>query len=670
MKDVMRSALRIATKLGYNEPEDLLFHFPRRYEDRKRWGNPFLMKEGEEVTVCGEILSQKINRWGKRRSSLQIFLQLEGSIQAIDLTWFNMPFLQKNLTVGRKLIAHGKIVSGTRGTQLIHPEFELLKEGEDENIHLNRITPIYPSTEGITQRQLRRCLWNLLQLEETTVPELYPAPPEFMGRAEALRSIHFPKDENGRRQARKRLALDELLLMEITIVSRRIRVKTATKQRPAKKYNFVSAFLERLPFQPTSAQKKVCQEIDEDLKHPQPMNRLLQGDVGSGKTIVAIAALLRSLEHGYNGAFMAPTEILATQHYLFLKEMLTPLEIQIELCTRTVKPPSDNLFAGQPTIYVGTHALFQDKAHIPRLGLGVIDEQHKFGVLQRTAFLKKGEIPDLLVMTATPIPRTLCLTLYGDLDVSVIDAAPKGRKPIKTVTRKRTDLTRVWNFIKEEILHGRQAYVVYPLVEDSEKLDLKSVQQGFEELQETFGKHVVGMVHGRLDPEKKAEIMERFRSGELKVLTATSVIEVGVDIPAATMMVIENAERFGLAQLHQLRGRVGRGSQQSYCVLVGDPKNEEGWQRLQIMEKTSDGFELAEEDFKIRGPGNILGTAQSGLPPLRAARLPQDLPLVHQARKIAEEILAKDPTLMETDGLKTALEQVETRVKFQHVVAN
>jgi len=644
-------------KLGLASEEDLVFHFPRRYEDRARWLNPFLAVDGEMVTVRGTIVTAKLARWRGGRNCFDLILQPLDQFETLQLVWYNMPFLKTYLTPGRELIVHGRIVVTGKKRKLAHPEFELVDEDEEGgNIHLNRITPVYPATSGVNQRMIRAAVYGLLQRPGWTVADVPPVPEGFVSLAQALQGIHFPADAAELEACRARLAFDELFAMQVLLAHRRSQAKSHHKERLRTQLELCAPFVGSLPFQPTAAQRRVFAEIDRDLAGVKPMNRMLQGDVGSGKTLVAAYALLKTLEQGKNGAILAPTETLAEQHYRNLSRLLEPLEISVRLFTRTRKTGDASLFGKSGVVYVGTHALFQEKVELPNLGLGVIDEQHKFGVLQRQAFLAKGDHPDLLVMTATPIPRTLCLTLYGDLDVSILDELPPGRQPIKTVLRSVAELPRVWEFVKKEMAAGRQAYVVYPVLEENEKSDLKSVQAAYKELQQVFGVAEVVMLHGKMDAEEKSARMREFREGRSHVMVATSVIEVGVDVPSATLMVIEHAERFGLAQLHQLRGRVGRGAARSYCVLVGEPKSPESWQRLKIMEETQDGFVLAEEDLKIRGPGNILGTEQSGLPPLRVANLARDMKILARAREFAGELILQDPQLQRHPELKKRLE--------------
>lgn len=657
MRAIKSDVSKVCAKFGFQEFRELLLHYPRRYEDRARWLDPFKVPSGESVTILGTVAKQKFARWRGGKCCFEAWVQPEGVFQTVRLVWFGMPYLKRYMTEGKRLIAHGKIFDGKKGERMIHhPEFELVTD-EDTFINLNRITPIYPATEGISQRMIRHEIFPIVTSPTFHVSEVYAVSQGMPSKTEALRQIHFPESWEELARAKRRLVFDEFFRMQLLLAIRRQSVQKIHKKRLAKKKSLVEAFQKSLPFQLTGAQARVCAEMDADLQQPYPMNRLLQGDVGSGKTLVAVHALLRTLECGMNGALLVPTEILAEQHYLNLKKWLVPMGIDVVLWTRNNKPSrEDCLFARNGRIFVGTHALIQEKASLPKLGLGVIDEQHKFGVLQRTAFQQKGEHPDLLVMTATPIPRTLCLTFYGDLDISTLDEIPPGRGILRTALRDEDKLPKVWEFIKKEIHEGRQAYVVYPLVEDSEKMDLKSVEKEAQKLRRIFGENQVGVLHGRMDGEEKEEIMTQFRERKLSVLAATTVIEVGVDVPNATVMVIENAERFGLAQLHQLRGRVGRGAHTSYCVLIGQAKSEESWRRLKIMEETSDGFRLAEEDLKIRGPGDILGTDQKGLPPLKLADMVRDEDILLEARKFANEVLKRDPYLHSWPDLRKELE--------------
>ena len=579
---------------------------------------------------------------------------------------------------------YGKLGKSKSGTwMMMFPDFELIENDDDSFIHIDRITPIYNLTEGLPQRLMRRIMFQATQRAAFSTPEFYPAPPQMILRQEAFRIIHFPDSFQAEEQARQRLAYDEFFVLQCVVALRRLSRVTAHRHRAMKAGDLSQRWMAALPFAPTKAQRRVMGEIDRDLAQGPPMNRLLQGDVGAGKTFVAIYAMLKAVEAGEQAALMAPTQILAEQHALNLRRWLEPLGIRVDLFTGNTKnKKADRLQGGEidlfslkngpPTgtsaatstaatkligsVVVGTHALLYDRYAADKLGLIVIDEQHKFGVLQRLALSRKGQNPDILVMTATPIPRTLGMTLYGDLDVSILDELPPGRQRIITQRRSVKELDKFWAFLLKQVGEGRQAYVIYPLVEESEKVDAKSVKAEFEKLKKLLPDAKLGLLHGQLDGAEKERVMTAFRAGEIQVLLSTTVIEVGVDVPNATVMLIENAERFGLAQLHQLRGRIGRGKHLSYCVLVGEPKSLESWKRLRIMEETTDGFRIAEEDFKIRGPGNIFGTEQSGLPPLRFASLEHDYELLTRARNDAARFIKEDPTLASWPGLREKMQ--------------
>jgi ATP-dependent DNA helicase RecG len=521
---------------------------------------------------------------------------------------------------------------------------------------------------------MRRLMFQATQKTPFRAPEFYPAPKQMIPREEAFRIIHFPESFQAEEQARQRLAYDEFFVLQCVVALRRMSRATAHRHRATKSGDLAKRWLASMPYKLTNAQARVMAEIDADLGHGPPMNRLLQGDVGAGKTFVAVYAMLRAVEAGEQAALMAPTQILAEQHALNLRRWLEPLGVRVDLFTSNTRGKgrkADRLQGGEIDLFnaktavatkqagsvvVGTHALLYDSYAADKLGLIVIDEQHKFGVLQRLALSRKGQNPDILVMTATPIPRTLGMTVYGDLDVSILDELPPGRSPIETKRKTPAEMEKFWLFLMQEIRKGRQAYVIYPLVEDSEKVEAKSVKAEFERLKEVLPSARLALLHGQLDAAEKERVMTAFRAGEIDVLLSTTVIEVGVDVPNANVMLIENAERFGLAQLHQLRGRIGRGAHKSYCALAGDPKSLEGWRRLKIMEETTDGFRIAEEDFKIRGPGNIFGTEQSGLPPLRFASLETDYELLTSARADAARFLKEDPSLAAYPGLREKMQ--------------
>jgi len=632
--------------------EDLLLHRPRRYEDRRKFLAIRELKPGESATVRGVIIAA--GRKGFRRGARSLFeCVLDDGSAHLHLRWWQaQPWMEDYYVTGREFLAYGKTES-LRPRTFEHPETELMEPGDDEFIHVNRIVPVHPLTEGLTARVMRGLIWRALEkfesliAEPTVSPMNHAAGKTLPTRANAVRMIHFPEEMTDVEIARQRLALDEFIALQLQIQTRRKKFEAAARSLPCSGDNhWMKPFLHRLGFQLTRAQTRVLREIRADLGGRHPMRRLLQGDVGSGKTAVAACTALMALESGFNVALMAPTEILAEQHHANFSNWLPEQGIKVELQTgsrktpremepASVKRPNDS----RPTLLVGTHALLTGGFEIPRLGLVIIDEQHKFGVTQREQLVRKGNYPHLLVMTATPIPRTLGLTLYGDLDVSVIDELPPGRRKIKTYVRTSDTLPKVWEFLRQKLKAGRQAYVVYPRVEENAN-GLKAVTGELQVVQNHLAPYRVGMLHGRLSATDKDGVMSEFRSNRLQVLLATSLIEVGVDVPNATVMLIENAESFGLAQLHQLRGRIGRGAEESFCILISDAQHPESKERLQVLAETTDGFEIAEADLKARGPGELLGQQQSGLPRFRFGALVSDLALVRQAREIAATALA------------------------------
>ena len=661
----------LLAKLGLITHEDLLHYVPLRYEDRRHLTPLSAAQDGQAITVRGKIHHTKAVHWGSLRLEITVAPQtLEKSGDILIARWFG--FRPYGIKEGCDVFLYGKVTRDKKGRWTMgNPDYEIAHDDAESYIHIDRIAPIYPLTEGLTQRVLRRIMFEATQKVAFRAPEFYPAPSRMMAREEAFRVIHFPESFQAEERARQRLAYDEFFVLQCVVALRRLSRNTAHRRRLPRSGDLSRRWRESLPYTLTNAQQRVMGEIDADLSHGPPMNRLLQGDVGSGKTFVAIYAMLRAVEAAEQAALMAPTQILAEQHALNLRHWLEPLGIRVDLFTGNTKGKKmDRLQGGELDLFnrkaaiakpagsvvVGTHALLYDRYAAEKLGLIVIDEQHKFGVLQRLALSRKGENPDILVMTATPIPRTLGMTVYGDLDVSILDELPPGRQPILTKCRSAKELDKFWAFLLKQIGEGRQAYVIYPLVEESEKVDAKSVKAEYERLKELLPQAKLGLLHGQLDAAEKERVMTAFRAGEIEVLLSTSVIEVGVDVPNATVMLIENAERFGLAQLHQLRGRVGRGEHPSYCVLVGEPKSLESWRRLRIMEETTDGFRIAEEDFKIRGPGNIFGTEQSGLPPLRFASLETDYELLTEARNDAGRLIKEDPALAKWPGLREKMQ--------------
>ena len=631
-------------RLGISIVEDLLLDRPRRYEDRRHFKKISELVKGEPATARGQIVALGLNRF--RRGTKSVFeIVLDDGTARLHCRWWNLPFMQNYFARGDDVFVFGKLIE-TKPRTMDHPETEVIEGGEESFIHIARIAPVYSLTEGLPQRWLRGLIWRTLEKLE---PELerddaaqrivsnMPGA-ALPSRGNAVRMIHFPEEMTDLEIARRRLALDEFVALQLQIQSRRKKFEVNAKALPCAGDNhLMKPFLARLGFKLTESQTHVLREIRADLGGAHPMRRLLQGDVGSGKTVVAACSALMAIESGCNVALMAPTEILAEQHFLNFQKWFGPLGIPVELQTGSRKSEKTGN-AQAPVLFVGTHALFSSGFDLPKPGLVIIDEQHKFGVAQREQLVRKGNYPHVLVMTATPIPRTLGLTLYGDLDVSVIDEMPGGRGRLNTFVRATDKLPKVFEFIREKIAAGRQAYVVYPRVEDSGDKDLKAVTVEFENLKNIFGSHRVGLLHGRLSSREKETVMAGFRKNEIQVLLSTSLIEVGVDVPNATVMLVENAERFGLAQLHQLRGRIGRGAHVSFCILISDAKNLEARQRLKILEETADGFKIAEADLKLRGPGELLGREQSGLPKFRFGDLVEDLDLIRQARELAKKL--------------------------------
>ncbi len=642
-------------QLGIRTVGELLLHRPRRYEDRRQPRSIRSLQPGETALTGGRIVAAGVKRWDRGSRSL-FELILEDGTGRLHCRWWNLPFLEGQFQVGEELVVHGRVRS-LKPVTMDHPETEVVEGGEERSVHVGRIVPVYPLTAGLTQRWLRGLMWRALQLAASQIPDPWPPVTAATGlpRGEALRRLHFPETDADAETARRRLALDEFFELQRAIQRRRRALQTRAAALPCAGDNrWIRPFLARLGFALTGAQTRVLREIRADLRGPQPMRRLLQGDVGSGKTVVAACTALMALESGYDTAFMAPTEVLARQQYERFREWFAPLGIPVVLLTGShqaaeagagAAPLFENSAGGSaarpPTLTVGTHALLERRFAPERLGLVIIDEQHKFGVAQREKLVRKGRYPHLLVMTATPIPRTLGLTLYGDLDVSVIDALPGGRGTLRTFVRTADRLPKVWEFVRAQLRQGRQAFVVYPRVEEADPVaGVKAVLAESERLRATLAPHRVGLLHGRLSAEEKARVMAAFRANHLQVLVTTSVIEVGVDVPNASVLVVENAEGFGLAQLHQLRGRVARSPHPAYCILVAAAKTPEARERLRVLEETTDGFRIAEADLRLRGPGELLGQAQSGLPRFRFGDLAGDLILVEQARALAREWLA------------------------------
>lgn len=654
--------VEILKRLGIETVHDLLMHAPRRYEDRRRFCRIADLELGSASTIRARVVTLGVNRFRSGKTVFQLVLD-DGSGR-LHCRWWNLPFLERFFAVGDEVLVFGK-VNSLRPRSMDHPETEKVQRGEEENIHLNRWVPVYPLTEGLTQRVLRALVWQAVDGFSTKVPDPHAclslssiqvrpsAEPgsrqlglehhALPGVPEAIRWLHFPGESWQADLARQRLAMDEFVGLQLEIQRRRRRLEAKAKGLPCSGDNrWMRPFLNLIGFPLTLAQQRVLREVRHDLGGRVPMRRLLQGDVGSGKTLVAAASALMTLESGFNVAVMAPTEILAEQLHRNFSRWFEPFGVQVFLRTSNTKTANEVdaslIPAGQDPremlqVVVGTHALIQAGFKLEKLGLVIIDEQHKFGVAQREELLRKGRYPHLLVMTATPIPRTLGLTLYGDLDVSVLDELPGGRKKIRTHIRSPDALPKVWQFIRTELDAGRQAYVVYPRVDESDQDDVKAVTTEFRHIQKELLPHPVALLHGKMSPQEKDRVMKDFRGGVVRVLVATTVVEVGVDVPNATVMVVEEAELFGLAQLHQLRGRIGRGSHASHCILIAHGKTPEARSRLEVFKGTTDGFEIAEADLQIRGPGELVGRQQSGIPDFRFGDLRRDRYLVEMARQ-------------------------------------
>jgi ATP-dependent DNA helicase RecG len=650
---------------GLATVEDLIAYTPFRYEDRSNMKPVSQLAPGEMATIVAEVRTAKVA--GFRRKNLGLFEAqfTDASRGVITGKWFHGAYLADTLVPGRRVALFGKVEFDNYAGQLImmHPEFEMLTGDDDEGesaLHVGRIVPIYEAAGKVNTKTLRTLLWNILN----SLPGVDdPMPLEIRKRIglpdlwKAIREAHFPPPEsdlrllNGfRSQAQFRLIFEEFFWLECGLALKRLKASALPGIAFELRDKAREQIVKLLPFKPTGAQKRVLGEIAKDMASPSPMNRLLQGDVGSGKTIVAAEAAVIAVENGYQVCVLAPTEILASQHYFSLKPLLSKIGYVPALLTGSntgkEKGQIKKLIAeGLVQVVIGTHALLQKDVEFKRLGLVIIDEQHRFGVMQRFELTQKGVHPDVLVMTATPIPRTLAMTLYGDLDVSTIDELPPGRRPIRTKQVNADQIEQVWSFVRQQVDGGRQAYVVYPLIEESETAAMKAAMQMHKHLdEEVFPDLNIGLLHGRMPGAEKEAAMESFKRGETKVLVSTTVIEVGVDVPNASVMVVEQAERFGLAQLHQLRGRVGRGAEQSFCILVTEKLNDTARERIRTLVDSNDGFVIAEMDLKLRGPGEFFGTKQSGLPQLRIANILRDGEILEIARREAVAFVEKPPS--------------------------
>lgn len=639
-------------RLGIETIEDLLYHLPRRYDDYGRLKTINRLALGDEVTVVGII--QKVTTQTTRSGKSVVRLTIHDGTAPIAATWFNQPYLAKRFRVGREIVLSGTVDEYLGRLVFNAPEWEPLQR---QLLHTGRLVPVYPLTARLSGRWLRRMIRSALDIWVPRIQD--PLPPalrqgyDLMDLGTALRQIHFPDDQASLAAARRRLCFDEFLLLQLGILRHRARRQAQRARVLEIPGQEIADYIASLPFALTAAQQRAVRQILDDLAKPLPMSRLLQGDVGSGKTVVAVIAALAVVHNGLQVAIMAPTAILAEQHYHTFEQLLGERRrVRCALLTGDLTPLEkrdiqEEIANGRVQVVVGTQALIQEAVNFARLGLVVVDEQHRFGVAQRGALrAKAGELqPHLLAMSATPIPRTLALTVYGDLDISILDEMPPGRQEIVTAVRTHHSCERIYAFIRSQIEQGRQAFVICPLVEESARLEATAAVAEYERLQsEVFPQLRVGLLHGRMSAEEKERAMAAFVAGDTDILVSTAVVEVGIDVPNATVMLIEGADRFGLAQLHQFRGRVGRGEHQSYCILLSDDPSESGLQRLRIMEETNDGFVLAEKDLEMRGPGDFFGVRQHGLPPLRVAKL-SDTIILDQARRAAGEILERDPEL-------------------------
>ncbi|HUV76094.1 MAG TPA: ATP-dependent DNA helicase RecG [Dehalococcoidales bacterium] len=656
-------------KLGVKTIRDLLYFFPHRHLDYSQKKFISQLSEGEEQTIVANVWQAQETFLGGRRGTEAIVGDETGNVRVV---WFNQPYLAKKLPTNTRIVISGR-VSLFKGRHVFEsPEWEFVEE--KDLIHTGRLVPVYPLTQGLRPRQVRKLMKGVIDQWAWQVEDFLPGElrerRNLLALPEAIGQAHYPEDAATKDRARVRLAFDELFLLQLGVMSRK---HDWQESQPDSVFNIdkslLEAFLKSLPFELTGAQKKALKEILADLQKPQPMSRLLQGEVGSGKTVVAAAALLMAIANGYQAAFMAPTEILAEQHFYTISELLSragepaekdaylrsysgllPRPITVALLIGDINQArkqelQQHIQAGDVDIVIGTHALIQKGMEFHHLGLAVVDEQHRFGVTQRSALRQKGFKPHMLVMTATPIPRTLALTMYGDLDLAVINELPPGRQVVKTKWLEPRQRDSAYAFLRRQVAGGRQAFIVCPLIEESEAIQAQAAVAEHQRLsKEVFPDLKLGLLHGRLSSVEKDEVMHRFRSGELNILVSTPVVEVGIDVPNAAVMLVESADRFGLSQLHQFRGRVGRGQEQSYCMLLADNPSEVAMERLGIIEKNQDGFALAEEDLRLRGPGEFFGTRQSGLPDLRMAKL-SDVPLLEMARSEAIKLFEVDPGL-------------------------
>lgn len=652
LKGVGPRKAELFSKIGIENVADLLYYLPRRYEDRSVIVPLKDLKPGETCATIGKVLKTSVFRAGTGTVIFEAAIGDEKN--RVFAVWYNQPFIKKAFTPGAAVMLYGK-VELQRRLQIVHPTFEILEEGSPkDSLDIGRIVPVYSLTEKLTQKYLRRTVHGAISSHVTQARDLLPtavrARRKLVDLRFAVENIHFPYSSENLERAYRRLVFEEFFVLQVVMAMRR-RKNSEKGIKHVVREGLRDDFARLLDFELTADQKKCLSDIEKDMSAEKPMYRLLQGDVGSGKTVVAMYSLLLAVQSGHQAAMMVPTEILARQHYVNVSKTFMPLGLDVRLLVNGMDKSDrdrirEEIRRGDADIVIGTHSLFQEGVEYADLGLVVIDEQHKFGVEQRKALLMKGKMPDTLVMTATPIPRSLALTVYGDMDVSLLKAKPLERGDVATYWVGEEKRKPVYDFIRAEIKDGRQAFIVYPRIKDDGGSDLLAAEEMYKELKSGVFKDLkVALVHGRMKPEEKNKVMESFLSKKFDILAATTVIEVGVDVPNVTVMLVEHADRYGLAQLHQLRGRIGRGKHQSYCILMGEAKTEESRERLNTMMETDDGFKIAEKDLDLRGPGEFLGTRQSGLPELRFGNIIRDFKIMEEAREEAFSLVKDDPSL-------------------------
>lgn len=668
------------SRLGILSVSDLLYYLPRRYEDRRKISPIADVKPDEIFTIAGKIKTHGI--WKSTKGMLIYEMAVNDGTGTIHGVWYNQPYLKKYFKAGQDIILYGK-AEKFRHLQMTHPDYEILikEEKEIETVHMGRIVPIYPLTQDVTQRYLRALIYRAVDENVNAAEEALPTPIRARNRLAdiifSIRNIHFPRSFENLNMAYKRLVFEEFFILETALALIKKTAKNRTEGiRHEVEEGLFDSFRSMLPFKLTKEQAEAIREIEQDMKMPQPMNRLLEGEVGSGKTVVAMYALLLTIKNGFQGAVMVPTETLAQQHYLTMSEFFMPLDIDVRLLIGSAAAGAkeeirQELKDGKIDVMIGTHSLIQENVSFDKIGLVVIDEQHKFGVSQRALFRNKGIKADVLIMTATPIPRTLALTVYGDLDITTMREIPEGRPPVSTYWVEAERRDKIYKFVREEIESGRQAYIVCPRIEKTEKSGLAAVEEMYERLKnEIFPDLKLALLHGRMKGAEKEKLMRGFKGNKINILVSTVVIEVGIDVPNATVMVIEDADRFGLAQLHQLRGRIGRGEYKSYCILISDPKSENARRRLEAFERLQDGFELAEEDLSIRGPGEVLGTRQHGLPEIKFGDITADKDILELARREAFTLVESDSLLRDERNRslrKAIMERYKGKMEFLEV---